>query len=627
MSIIESININELFVNNKYKFIVPIYQRNYAWTVTEINALLDDIICKGNSTYYLGTIVSYKREDGRYEVIDGQQRLTTLFLIYLYIENYDKNYNNSILGDEKLIKNNLDFEARKKYVKTLSDIANNIQITDNEVAKELVTGYKLINDYFEELNIGKGKIKTFFKNIKTTEIVIITVPENTDLNNYFKVMNTRGEQLEQHHIAKERFMSIVDDNDKNIIAEIWDACSNMNYHVQRNFNKNVREKLFSQDLLNFVDDIERFPENINKAWNILANKFDKKDDNDESLDNTLNNIIKRKIIAKNSYSNINEGKNNNSYSSIISFTYFLLHVNAVLSKNNNINDLYDDKKLLKNLEKHLTGKESAKKFIYYMLQFRFLFDQYIIKKDSQDFDYNNELELIKYKYYGNSGDYINTFNDIEIYTENNIEKKYTLDNLIKLQSTLRITYTSQRNMQWITELLKDIFHKKEATVTLKSITDFLEQYCINKIKDNDFYNLTYGNIDRIVFTYLDYLLYRDNQYIKENLKDWVVRYRTSVEHFYPQHPENGDIWDSEFLHSFGNLALVAVSDNSKFSNYYPEMKTKEFTHRIATSPKLILMASYVENTGKWTQDDAKDHQNKMIEILIGEINKKNQYNN
>lgn len=617
MNTIESIKISELFLNDEYRFIIPIYQRNYTWTEKEINTLLDDIIMNNDhNVYYLGTIVSYKQQNGIYEVIDGQQRLTTLFLIYLYIENYNKK-NGNILGDEKLIKNNLHFEVRKKYIKTLKYIANNAEIKDDEVAKEIVNGYKLINDYFEYKSIKK--LKKILKKIKTTEIVIITIPENTDLNNYFRVMNTRGEQLEQHHIAKARFICKVgnNNNDRKIVAEIWDACSNMNYHVQRNFDQSVKEKLFSKDLLKFVDDIERYPKDIDKAWDNLAKKFgpiDEYSENESISNNSIKNIITGKCISKNNDNNSSVGNaNNNSYSSIISFPYFLLHVNAtLLTDYNDTNNLYDDKKLLKNLEEHLKNEKSVKRFIYHMLQCRFLFDQYIVKKDSQDFSDSKELKLIKYKYYENSGGYTNTFDDTEI----------SFDNLIKLQSILRITYVSQGNMQWITELLKDIAQREDEAITLKTITDLLEKYCINKIKDIDFKNLSYGNIERIVFTYLDYILYRDNNYIKENMKDWIVQFRTSIEHFFPQNPENNDGWSDDDLHCFGNLALITTSGNSKFSNYYPDGKVNNYKEIIQQSPKLKLMASYTEDGGKWTPEKAEEHQKEMFEILAKEINSK-----
>lgn len=72
---------------NNDKYIVPIYQRNYAWGKDEIELLIQDILEALNKNesknYYIGSLVVSKRKDG-YEVIDGQQRLTTLKLLLSY---------------------------------------------------------------------------------------------------------------------------------------------------------------------------------------------------------------------------------------------------------------------------------------------------------------------------------------------------------------------------------------------------------------------------------------------------------------------------------------------------------------------------------------------------------------
>lgn len=67
-------------------FFVPAYQRGYRWTDHEVGQLLDDIRDSNGATYYLQPIVVKDRDDGSWELVDGQQRLTTLYLIFQYIE-------------------------------------------------------------------------------------------------------------------------------------------------------------------------------------------------------------------------------------------------------------------------------------------------------------------------------------------------------------------------------------------------------------------------------------------------------------------------------------------------------------------------------------------------------------
>ena len=85
--------VKRLFEDKKSNFLIPDYQRPYAWTMTECQTLWDDIFGfafpdndyshfdSDNDEYFLGPIVTFKNEDGKMEIIDGQQRLTTLMLL------------------------------------------------------------------------------------------------------------------------------------------------------------------------------------------------------------------------------------------------------------------------------------------------------------------------------------------------------------------------------------------------------------------------------------------------------------------------------------------------------------------------------------------------------------------
>ena len=83
-------NVLELLSTGRAKpFVIPEYQRPYAWTEEQIETLFEDIWefattiggLKQNGTYFLGSIVSFENESGEQEIIDGQQRITSLFLL------------------------------------------------------------------------------------------------------------------------------------------------------------------------------------------------------------------------------------------------------------------------------------------------------------------------------------------------------------------------------------------------------------------------------------------------------------------------------------------------------------------------------------------------------------------
>ena len=89
---IDQKTIEELFSGKKTDFLIPDYQRPYAWDIKECQQLWDDIFSfafpdddyekfNNDDEYYLGTIVTFKNEKNKLEVIDGQQRLTTLMLL------------------------------------------------------------------------------------------------------------------------------------------------------------------------------------------------------------------------------------------------------------------------------------------------------------------------------------------------------------------------------------------------------------------------------------------------------------------------------------------------------------------------------------------------------------------
>lgn len=87
MELVESGSLEILSVGDiTGDFFVPAFQRGYRWTEDEVGRLLDDIRESGGSTYYLQPVVVKRRDDGSWELIDGQQRLTTLYLMFRYLK-------------------------------------------------------------------------------------------------------------------------------------------------------------------------------------------------------------------------------------------------------------------------------------------------------------------------------------------------------------------------------------------------------------------------------------------------------------------------------------------------------------------------------------------------------------
>jgi hypothetical protein len=78
----------ELVGNIAGEFLVPSYQRGYRWGRDEVVRLLNDVHESAGNKYFLQPVVVKRRDDGKWELVDGQQRLTTLLLILQYIRQH-----------------------------------------------------------------------------------------------------------------------------------------------------------------------------------------------------------------------------------------------------------------------------------------------------------------------------------------------------------------------------------------------------------------------------------------------------------------------------------------------------------------------------------------------------------
>ncbi len=572
------IAISDIFKDVEY--IVPIYQRNYAWKAKQIEQLIEDIN-SAKDNYYLGTLIVNQKEQSIYEVIDGQQRLTTLYLLKLYL------LNNSNKEVHIYNKTPLQFEAREKYHNTLLNLKKGNRIDEEFGATELYDGYFDIKKYFKN-NSNKIDETKFIEKLKKVFLVRVQVPKDIDLNHYFEIMNTRGEQLELHQIVKAKILAQLDDNkDKRVAAYIWDSCANMDSYVQMSFDKATRNKLFS-------DNWSKLKENI-KDWETLKEYFSYQIS--EEKNPTLREILEKTTEYKIESNINNEDVDNERFESVISFPNFILQVNAVIFNDEDDTSL-DDKNFIQVLKNNWESADAAKLFIIKMLECRVLFDKYILKREyAKDYQKTGKWSLQKLEKYKD---------EKPLYKVTDVENA---DTLRTLESALRITYTSPKTMHWITLVLKKLLEDENI-----NLVELLEQYCLRKIDEADYKNKNGFNIERIVFSYLDYLLYRDN-YKGITKNDWEFQFRNSIEHFYPQHPDNEENWNKNDLDGFGNLALITVSGNSKFSNMPPSAKI-DYKEIIQQSLKLQIMMNITKNNNKiWTPELAEGHKKEMIKIL------------
>lgn len=584
------IAVSHVFDNINY--LVPIYQRNYAWSEIQIVQLIEDIessIGGFNDSYFLGNLIVNQTDNNIFEVIDGQQRLTTLYLLEKYL-------------GLPLAKEALRFEARVKSNRTLSYVgdSSNSELIEELSSQEILNGFQVIDNYFKTKNVDKSR---FVKKLERVFLIQVQVPQNIDLNHYFEIMNTRGEQLELHEIAKAKLLEVLEsDQDRNIAALIWEVSSDMNSYVQMNFDVGVRRSIFTENWSSLCRSIKDF-DSIKNKISIGNELTDKKSLIDILRDNRMLNV-----------SNSQSEDENERFESTISFPNFLLQVNAVMRKLGEEDASLDDKHFLNNLSWAWSTAEKAKDFLFHLLKCRLLFDKYVLKREfARDYKETGKWSLQRLEKYhdkkknNDKPKYVGTLGD-----EGNDNKK-----LRTLQSCLRITYTSPKTMHWISVVLSSLL-ENEATDTIA----LLENYCNKKVVDSDYQNKNGFGVERIVFSYLDYLIYRDGysydgkEIIPPLQDEWQFQFRNSIEHFQPQNPVEGECWEPEDLNGFGNLALLTVSGNSKFSNLPPVGKINSYPSIINQSLKLKVMEKMTRlGEGKWTEEKASRHKDEMFNIL------------
>ena len=170
------------------KLSIPDYQRPYKWTVKNVQQLVDDLLThfRDSKVYRIGTIVLYKN-DGKSEIVDGQQRLTTLSLLL--------------------------HKLGKKDILFLDETVN------HSVSKfNILENYEFINDYnFPE------RFKEYI--LKTCEMVRIELDDLDEAFQFFDSQNSKGKPLESYDLLKAYHLREMKDKSKEIIhhcVERWE---------------------------------------------------------------------------------------------------------------------------------------------------------------------------------------------------------------------------------------------------------------------------------------------------------------------------------------------------------------------------------------------------------------------
>lgn len=657
---IDELTIENLFVAGT-EYVIPLYQRNYAWQAPEIEQLLQDILDSAEvKNYYLGTLVISKRDNGQLEIIDGQQRYTTLAILLAVLR---KEFTKSLENNTYAL--NLHFESRPQSGKSLTNLFYS-GLTRECAEPSMRNAYLIIKKF---LSVHETDLSKFIRSLsKTIKLLRVSVPEKTNLNHYFEVMNNRGEQLEKHEILKAELMAsfIATNTDaskqqkhqQKCFAMIWDACSDMNRYAIANFTKVNRDKLFTNS--------DRLAPDFAK---ICAQLSDDKIDETQTFPTekitTLADIINKVKAGNAQITSINDKKEEQQrFTSVINFPNFLLHILRLHCPSESIK--LDDKTLIQSFHA-IKEPLDAGAFAVDLLKYRLLFDRYIIKRE------NDKDWILK--------TFDTSLNPANSFGKHSGESEDSALNtkLIMLQSMFHVSYPAQSSKYWLAAVLNYLNHQNDSTAlngddfvrNLEELSDrfFFENISKTKDKRNSYQELiqypflsasavttdfkksgtdnqSYDHVLHVgtdvhnfIFNRLDYLLWKnaksegwlENQFPVKNQRKFILAgvnkfkytFRSSVEHYYPQHPESGTEFSQSDIFpygvdSFGNLCLISSCNNSKLTNRLPLSK-KEVYQKSETieSLKQVFMMSY-EDWGHEPEQallNMKSHQEMMIDVL------------
>ena len=250
------------FLQGVKQFVIPIYQRTYSWRVDECEQLWNDILRVAQNdeipTHFLGSIVYVSK--GVYHVasvpellvIDGQQRLTTLFLLLAALGDAFKQQGNELewseISEYYLFNKLKRQEGRYKLLLTQSDKKTLISILDGseepeQLAPHLKENYQIFQKWIEE---GAVSLETLYRGINKLIIVDIALEQLDNPQLIFESLNSTGMDLSQSDLIRNYILMGLDHEEQiNLYEQYW-------HPMEQSFGQNQSVALFNRFMRDFL---------------------------------------------------------------------------------------------------------------------------------------------------------------------------------------------------------------------------------------------------------------------------------------------------------------------------------------------------------------------------------------
>ncbi len=259
------------------QFVIPIYQRVYSWEKEQCEQLWDDIIKTGGNDqiegHFIGSIVFvhdgiYTTNHNELLIIDGQQRLTTITLLFIALRNHlnDEDEFLEKFSREKiesyLINSNKDGDNKFRLILSESDKDTLLSLIDENKRKPSELSLKIMENFklFEEwIRKNTDKLETIFKGLEKLMVVEISLERGKDNPQLiFESMNSTGKDLTQTDLIRNYILMGLEPEKQEIFyKKYWRA-------MEEGFKQN--ETLFNRFVRHYLTIKTREIPNINKVY-------------------------------------------------------------------------------------------------------------------------------------------------------------------------------------------------------------------------------------------------------------------------------------------------------------------------------------------------------------------------
>lgn len=629
-----------LLFDEEITLVIPSYQRPFVWPSEYVVDLLNQIIVAYNTDaphYYIGTVLTSavsQRDSGQahslYEVIDGQQRMTTLMLIALALT--------AVVPDNSLAKfivwskqPRLHFAIRDEVQRLFAAWAgleheentDRFSEADEDYIKHLSAARKALSDRLDELVSDHDEAylaevaEYLFLKVRWVNNIM---PHGMDLNRLFSTMNNSGVQLEHSDILKSRLLAVIETQKQRFDA-IWQACENMDDFFERNLRKVFPDadwrRLKQPDLANHC--VASFPLKRVHSKHVQGMTIAQ--------------------LAKLSEVEVSKPKARQEpvhyCRPIISFSLLLMHTYRIYVSQHRQGDvevrLHDSRlnDYFADFISRATEKQ-AKAFIECLWTVRYQFDLWVVKWLPE---VDNQIENLRQtslnKSHISDGGWLN-------------RTQLESSDLSQLQSVRN--FTGERSAQyWLTPFLGTLVacdkmkqtqvlslleyidnqlslaekSQKEASFALLTGEDFTTKSIDNIIEDLKKPNGT--RFEHYWFQKLEYILWRERSrfgvYEPSKLAAYRITSKNSVEHVHPQREEFGVLLEKVHRDSFGNLVLLSPSENSSYSNQRVGKKREDFKGKPRYDSLKLAHIFSGRADKEWDASAIEQHQMQMLTLI------------